>query len=72
MELSECEPPLSTNPLAFTRLKCSVLCSVELIPHFLYALLSDPIAAWHTILFFGFHFLRGQLSFLVWLFQQGV
>ena len=72
MELSECEPPLSTSPPAFTCLKCSVLRFVELIFDFLYALLSDPIAAWRMILFFGFYFLQGQLSFLVWLFQLGV
>ena len=68
MELSECEPPLSTSPPAFTCLKCSVFRFVELIFDFLYAVLLDPTATWHMILFLGVYFLQDQLSFLVWLF----
>lgn len=64
MKLSECEPPLLTSPLVFTSLKCSVLRFVELTFDVLYTLLSDPIAAWRAILFFGFYFLQDQLSFL--------
>ena len=67
-KLRACESPPSETPPACKDVKCYVLKLVELVFDFSYGLLSDPIAAWRTVVSSGVYFFQGQLSSVVRMF----